>query len=370
MKKLFFVLAVMMVLFIGCEKVEPLDEQTVKVQFGINLPESTKKSATTDEVTLTNLHVRINNGWFYFNNTPFIPLIKIGNSYVTPEVNVLANYPITAFLLLDANNQAIYGIPTSDSPLGDFVSRPLPLTVSSDRDFLDTVIVDVVSTEGQELEYFGVNEWNFNVIDVPEPPDTMTVTDIDGNVYQTVQIGNQTWMAENLRVTKFNDGTPIKHAPLWSDWAYGDEPRYSYPNQSYADIYGYLYNGYVGINWVHQLAMPGWRVPTKEDWEQLRDYLGGWADAGVKLKSTEWPSGTNESGFSALPGGKRTDNGNPIGYEELGMKAYFWTSSYDANNIRNPYGVRIFETDPSNDQVQIIGFKRKYGFSVRLIKDE
>ena len=168
------------------------------------------------------------------------------------------------------------------------------------------------------------------------------VTDIDGNVYKTVMIGNQEWMAENLKVTKYRNGTNL----LDHSWTYTSSGAYcSYDDDgSNAAVYGYLYNWYAVID-TCGLAPEGWRVPTDDDWKELEMFLGmsqseaddnGYrgrlANIGGKLKETgiaHWESpnegATNESGFTALPGGTRRHDIDL--YNSIGAAAYFWTSS-------------------------------------------
>lgn len=148
-----------------------------------------------------------------------------------------------------------------------------------------------------------------------------TVNDIDGNVYKTVTIGNQIWMAANLKTTKYNDGKAI---PLVTDnaaWTNRDSialttpAYYWYDNDSTTkQTYGALYNGYTVKT--GKLCPIGWHVPDDAEWSKLTTYLGGEEVAGGKLKETgtdHWQSpnkgATNESGFTALPGGYRTMNG-------------------------------------------------------------
>lgn len=139
----------------------------------------------------------------------------------------------------------------------------------------------------------------------------LTATDADGNTYHSVVIGTQTWMLENLKVRHYNNGDSIPfvtHPVIWSS----PYPRICvYDNDmNYMNEYGLLYNWYV-VNDPRGIAPSGWRIPTKEDWQTLTDYLGGEFCAG-KLKEAgivHWIYGntgaTNESGFTALPCGIR-----------------------------------------------------------------
>lgn len=160
-----------------------------------------------------------------------------------------------------------------------------------------------------------------------------TVTDIDGNVYHTVTIGTQVWLAENLKTTKFNDGSSI---PLLTKNAAGTDlttPEYWWYNNdsaTYDNPYGKLYNWYA-VNDGRDLCPTGWHVPTDAEWTTLTDYLGGLSVAGGKLKETgfiHWSNGnvgaTNESGFTALPGGDRDINGS---FNRIGLNGRWWSSS-------------------------------------------
>jgi len=150
-------------------------------------------------------------------------------------------------------------------------------------------------------------------VTVYEAPETGSVTDIDGNVYQTVKIGNQWWMMENLKVTSYRNGEAIPNVTDTTEWYNLTTGAYCYyDNDAYnTTIYGRLYNWY-SINDSRSIAPTGWHVPTDEEWTTVINYLGGESVAGGKLKengTTHWTSpnngATNESGFSALPGGYR-----------------------------------------------------------------
>jgi len=204
-----------------------------------------------------------------------------------------------------------------------------------------------------------------------------TVTDIDGNVYETVQIGDQLWMAENLKVTHYNDGTEIPTGYSDDDWAglstgayavYGD-------NESNADTYGYLYNWYA-VDDDRGVCPASWHVPTDGEYTALSDYLGGTSVAGGKLKectegscpeSEYWYSpntgATNESGFTALPGGAHYYYYGY--YDHMGYYGYFWSSTEFSNS--NP-GYRSLYSGNS-EIYRYFNYKRS-GFSVRCIRDE
>lgn len=161
------------------------------------------------------------------------------------------------------------------------------------------------------------------------------VIDIDGNVYQSVRIGNQVWMTENLRVTKYNDGSAIPK--ITDDAAWADiytngltTPAYCfYNNTANTDSitkFGALYNGYA-VN-TGKLAPAGWHVSSDTEWTILTNYLGGENIAGGKLKeaglwNTPNTGATNETGFSALPGGFRIDNTGT--FYGIGFNGYWWS---------------------------------------------
>ena len=159
----------------------------------------------------------------------------------------------------------------------------------------------------------------------PEPicgPETGTVTDIDGNTYQTVKIGDQWWMAENLKVTCYRNGDAIPNITDGTTWASLSTGAYCEYNNDINNVatYGRLYNWYA-VTDSRNIAPAGWHVPSDAEWKQLEMYLGmsqseadatGWrgTDEGGKLKEVgtmHWNSpntgATNESGFTALPGG-------------------------------------------------------------------
>lgn len=156
--------------------------------------------------------------------------------------------------------------------------------------------------------------------------------DPDGNLYTGIRIGDLVWMNENLRTTRYNDGTDIPLVTDAAEWGGMTTPAYCWyenePANSYTAVtYGALYNWYaVGTE---KLCPSGWRVPTAEDWENLIAELGGQHVAGGKLKESgtkHWkiPNlADNESGFRALPGGLRTSTS----FEQLGGRGDWWSTT-------------------------------------------
>jgi uncharacterized protein (TIGR02145 family) len=193
-----------------------------------------------------------------------------------------------------------------------------------------------------------------------------TVTDMDGNVYKTVKIGNQVWMAENLKTTRYNDGTPIPYVSDNYEWRNLTTGAYCYYKNDYSNnaIYGKLYNWYA-VN-TGKLAPKGWHVPTDTEWQTLVDYLGGEDAAGGKMKSTSfWESpnkgASNSSGFTALPAGYRLYNGTFYG---IGKYGSFWSST---ESDTNDAWYRSLNYDSSNAYRN--NFYKDSGFSVRCVKD-
>lgn len=162
--------------------------------------------------------------------------------------------------------------------------------------------------------------------------ETIPITDIDGNVYHTVKIGKQIWTVENLKVTKYNDGSPIPNVTddkVWKETMKGVLCAYK-NHVEYVSVYGYLYNWYA-VNDPRKLAPNGWHVATDEEWTTLIDYLGGDKDAGGMLKKANtlnWESpnikATNESGFNALPSGIREFNGTA---GNCGREGVWWSAT-------------------------------------------
>lgn len=213
---------------------------------------------------------------------------------------------------------------------------------------------------------------NYVVKVTAEVPTTGTLT-IGSNTYNTVKIGNQWWMAENLRETHYRNGEPIPEETNNSTWAsLTTGARCAYHNSaSTANTYGYLYNWYAvnnhNVNPGQYLAPSGWHVPTDDDWTTLTTYLGN--NAGGKLKETgitHWPSpnagATNESGFSALPGGYRSNIDG--GFYNLGADAGFWSATQSSSTSA---WYRFLSSEGSD--VYRYNTIKRHGFSVRLVRD-
>jgi uncharacterized protein (TIGR02145 family) len=195
-----------------------------------------------------------------------------------------------------------------------------------------------------------------------------TVTDIDGNVYETVWIGGQNWMAENLKTNTYNDGTSIELIEDNTDWDNNTNGAYCWldNNQTIGDIYGALYNWHAVNN--SNLCPTGWHVPTDEEWTDLENYVafdGHNGSEATALKSTSgWEgggNGTDEYGFSALPGGNRESDGIFGASDDTG---FLWSATGDGGS--SAWSRQFFTGDSEIYRSQE---EKTSGYSVRCIKD-
>ncbi len=231
---------------------------------------------------------------------------------------------------------------------------------------------------------------------------TSTVSDIDGNSYNTVLIGTQCWTKENLKVTKYNDGTAIPNSATggsvgtsrtWQDLITGAYTIYANESSTGANAtnYGFLYNWYavkgifttgvIASTDTLNLCPTGWHVPTDGEWTSLIQFTVPTEivsatvygiqspNAGGKLKSTStlWStasppsSGTDNFGFSGLPGGYRNNDGRFFNSRDF---AFFWSASeYDLNNAW------YRDLDFANGLVYRLNFVKSVGASVRCLRD-
>ncbi len=211
--------------------------------------------------------------------------------------------------------------------------------------FEATEIID--SPMSNQIYTFQFDGWN-------PCPGLPTVTDIDGNTYNTVQIGNQCWMKENLKTTTYQNGTSIPNVPDSLEWLEITTGAYVWYNNdiSWKNVYGAIYNWYAADD-VNGLCPTAWHVPTDEEWTELSNFIGGTGSPyGNQLKSCRqvdsplgegcftsehprWDTynanyGTDDYGFSGLPGGGRGVDAYPYVYAiyyNLGTDAVWWSSS-------------------------------------------
>jgi len=254
---------------------------------------------------------------------------------------------------------------TDGTGLGAFTSSINGLTANT------TYYVRAYATNSVGTVYG--NEESFTTL---PPTCSDGVTDIDGNHYDGVQIGTQCWMKQNLRVTKYANGTSITLDGSTSS----STPYRYYPNGNASNVstYGYLYNWPAAMNGattsssnpsgIQGVCPAGWHLPSDAEWTELTNYLGGESVAGGKLKetgTTHWASpntgATNETGFTALPGGFRYNSG---AFDLIGNNGYWWSATegsatsawyrdvyYNDSNVARYYG------------------NKEVGFSVRCLRD-
>lgn len=216
-------------------------------------------------------------------------------------------------------------------------------------------------------------------------PGTPTITDIDGNVYNTVLIGSQCWMAENLKTTTYRNETPVPNVTGNSSWSSLTTGAYAWydNNISWKESYGALYNWFAVID-PNGLCPSGWHVPTNDEWTILTDFIGGTvAPYGNELKScrqvnsplgeacntAEHPRwyqhgthyGTDDHWFSGLPGGSRHFLGNFVTLSYIGS---FWSSTGGS-----PDNAWLRGLNYNDGSIDVFGFYKKNGYSVRCLRD-
>jgi len=210
------------------------------------------------------------------------------------------------------------------------------------------------------------------------------VMDIDGNIYKTVKIGNQVWMVENFKATRFNDGTSISNVVDSGVWAGLTTPGYCWYNNDFNNIatYGALYNWYT-IN-TGKLAPAGWRVPDTTDWNTLQNYLidNGYNWDGTTIGNkigkslaakTNWQLSTtlgnvgndletnNKSGFSAMPGGFRYSNSI---FNNIGNFGFWWSTTEFFESSAHYYYLNNYSGSLTKYNIE-----KNCGYSIRLLRD-
>ena len=231
----------------------------------------------------------------------------------------------------------------------------------------------------------GNQTYEFQYTGIPCPA-TPTLTDIDENTYNTVQIGEQCWMKENLETTTYRNGTPIPNITDSIQWGTLTNGAYVwYDNDiSWKDLYGALYNWYTVID-SNSLCPTGWHVPSQEEWMALTDFIGGWIPPyGDMLKSCRqvnsplggdcltsehprWEAygdyyGTDDFGFSGLPGGNRYFEDGL--FTCLGEVGFHWTTTEFSST-----GAHVTVLLHNYDLVAHSFRHKNEGFSVRCLKD-
>jgi uncharacterized protein (TIGR02145 family) len=201
---------------------------------------------------------------------------------------------------------------------------------------------------------------------------SVTVADVDGNVYQTVTIGTQVWMGENLKTTKYRNGDLIgTTTPATLDISAEATPKYQWAydgNENYVATYGRLYTWYA-VTDTRNVCPTGWHLPNDAEWATLTTSLGGEDVAGGKLKeagTTHWSApnegATNSSGFTALPSGYRNDLG---AFVSVGYDGSWWSST----EYTTTYAYYLFMFYLWSDVYSYSDGYQQDGFSVRCLRD-
>lgn len=218
------------------------------------------------------------------------------------------------------------------------------------------------------------------------------VSDIDGNVYDAVHIGNQVWMKENLRTTHYADGTSIPQGNSTSEI----QRYYPDDNSENVEKYGYLYNwsavmhgessSNANPSGVQGICPDGWHVPSKSEWEELENYLSSqcayrygldkkkiakalasendWASNDYPSTVGNHPSLNNSTGFSAVPAGTSNDS-----YDDFGHSAYFWSATQRSSSSSYAYNRRLSYVDAIVTSDGSYNFNLYEGYSVRCLRD-
>ena len=276
---------------------------------------------------------------------------------------------------------------TNGSGTGSFISSLTGLTANTTYYVRAYATNSAGTAYGNEVSFTTTNGGTSQ--DGQPCPGAVTVTDIDNNTYNTVQIGNQCWMKENLRTTHYSNGTSIA---LGSSTSTTTAYRY-YPNndQSNVSTYGYLYNwkavmggsssSSVNPSGVQGICPTGWHVPSDAEWTQLTNYVSsqsqyvcgsstdniakalasitGWEESNETCTVGNSPSANNATGFSALPAGIYF-----IAYGVFGQTAYFWSATEDDGNLAYFRGLSYIFTYVSRNYLN-----KDVGFSVRCVRD-
>jgi uncharacterized protein (TIGR02145 family) len=293
-----------------------------------------------------------------------------GNGKFDKTVTVVYYNTDTSFVLkvtstngwsnLIINGTSVWsGGPIDPNAWGE-VSFPLPLNWNACDEYSFNL---QVAGGGPQAVFFNVS---YQLVGVCQG-----VTDYDGNVYTTVEICGKTWMAQDLKVTHFNDGSIIPNITDGDAWTGLTTPAYCWYNndeQSYAGDYGILYNWYTIQT--NKLCPFGWHVPTIEEFTALAECLGGFENAGGALKeigTEHWfipnTAATNSSGFTALPGGFRSNCWSGY-FGGINFEGFWWSTT--ENSTQNAASMRLVS---NTKEMQYGDSDKKHGLYIRCVKD-
>jgi uncharacterized protein (TIGR02145 family) len=254
--------------------------------------------------------------------------------------------------------------------------QQLSVSLSGDTLYLQNggyVIIPSISAANYGLGLTGISDHTCNATNVHNSTLYYGVMeDQQGNIYKTITIGGQEWMTENLKTTIYRNGDPIPNVSNNSQWASTTVGGWCYYNNNaqFDCPYGKIYNWYA-VSDPRNVCPTGWHVPSIDDWTTLESYVGLGSEGitGGKLKSTGtqyWLdfnlAATNETGFSGLPGGQRSNNGV---FVSIGQSGYWWTSSEDFD-LQWPF-FRYLSSQAG--EVFQGSFSKNLGTSIRCIRD-
>jgi uncharacterized protein (TIGR02145 family) len=354
MKKIFFVFALTSTL-ISCKK----ETSSPTTSNGNNSVDTTNQTVTTPLISALDCSGAVITGTLKKGEVANSVSVKInysggnGKAYLAQSITSTSVTGLTAKLtagtLVNGNGDVSYEI--SGTPVSAGTAN-FEIALGGKTCSIQLNIEEVIPTSG-----YGP-----------------TISDVDGNTYKTVYIGTQQWMAENLKVSKYSDGTTIPNITdntQWSNlttgaWAY-------YENDPTKNAkYGKLYNWYAvspTTNGNKNVCPTGWHVPTDAEWTVLTDYLGGVSVAGGKMKEVgtkNWQSPNKYASdsllFSALPGGSRSYFYG--GFYDIGYYGYWWSSSeYNKDDSW------FLSVDTYYSNINRNSYNKVNGFSVRCLKD-
>jgi uncharacterized protein (TIGR02145 family) len=289
---------------------------------------------------LTNKPALFDSSWTSLTGKP----TTIAGYGITDAVNTIDNQTI-------AGNKTFIGIISAGNHIITNVAAPLNNTDVANKAYVDFLIEQI----DNELLDAGLNG---------------VVKDIDGNTYKTIKIGTQIWMVENLKVTHYLNGELIPKITDNTDWSNlttGARCYYNNDSATYNGTYGALYN-WESVN-TDNICPTGWHIPNNDEWISLASYLGGYNVAGGKLKETgiiHWMTpnagATNETGFTALPGGSRLYDGGT--FFNNGQYGYFWTSTEVTTSQAYYWYVFYQESILGGGS----GLNKNFGCSVRCLR--
>jgi uncharacterized protein (TIGR02145 family) len=286
----------------------------------------------------------------------------------SPNIPTLSGFSMPAKKLGDAPFKLIEPISNSTGVISYTSNNANVATVFGNIITITGIGTATITAHQQRLGRFvdGDISADLNVVDFADGQ----VTDIDSNIYRTVKIGTQEWMVENLKVTRYRDGTPIPNVTEDRTWNalttgafcdYGNE-------EAKGKIYGKLYNWYA-IEDRRKLAPAGWHIPSNDEWLILYNYIGGIKESGKELKEVgtqHWyinAAQTNSTHFTAYAGGYRNEF-DGVGMGGFGYDAIWWSSTF-TGTINKAWAFHLYLDNSFAHQEEYL----VNGFSVRCIKD-